>query len=334
MSALRTNLALAAFGVILGLGLLEGAARLYGYLHRSSEFESIGDLQAMLDDGGAAPERDTRGNVSLRSILFAHPNEQMIFDLRPNLNVQFQGVPVTTNSCGLRSPELPVAKSSGVVRIALLGDSFAFGWGVRQEESFAAVLERELSTIIGPDRRVEVINLGVPGYSTFQEVARLEEIGLDFQPDLILVYFIVNDFGFPFYVRDVENPGRLVSSVRFLELLHRDKEPDMRAEKGRMQSYNPNRALQRLSDIAAARGIPVVVAMNPANKMKSQLKKLWVLKDNPSMKTVNFTREYQDFIKAHGLSGEELQLPTDPHPSAKKHLILGHLLASHLLPLI
>ncbi len=94
---------------------------------------------------------------------------------------------VTINARGLRDREHALAPAPGVTRIVLLGDSFAWGWGVDDGRSFADVLEERL----GP--AVEVVNLGVPGYSTDQELLWLEREGLLYRPDLVLLCLLLND---------------------------------------------------------------------------------------------------------------------------------------------
>jgi len=93
---------------------------------------------------------------------------------------------VTLNSRGYRDVERG-PRRKGVRRTALLGDSFAFGWGVEADETFARRLE--------DDPRVggEVVNLCVPGYSTDQELWVLERECAWVAPDLVLVQFCPND---------------------------------------------------------------------------------------------------------------------------------------------
>ena len=94
---------------------------------------------------------------------------------------------VTMNDKGLRDEEHPYEKPEGAYRVALLGDSIAWGWGVDDGLAFADLVEERL----GPD--VEVINLGVPGYSTDQHLWTLERDGLRYDPDLVLLCFVLND---------------------------------------------------------------------------------------------------------------------------------------------
>jgi len=94
---------------------------------------------------------------------------------------------VSINSQGLRGPEREPRKTAGTLRILLLGDSTAWGWGVNEEQAFATLVERAL----GPD--LEVVNLSVPGYSTDQQVLQLESEGRRYQPDLVLLALVHND---------------------------------------------------------------------------------------------------------------------------------------------
>jgi hypothetical protein len=79
-----------------------------------------------------------------------------------------------TNEYGLRTPEIDEADRD-VVRLLVVGDSFAFGWGVADHEAFPQRLD-ELLRERYAGRRVEVVNAGVPGYSLYQERALLARL--------------------------------------------------------------------------------------------------------------------------------------------------------------
>ncbi len=97
---------------------------------------------------------------------------------------------VSINSLGLRGAEIS-DKTSDTFRILILGDSFAFGWGVEYDQTFGARLERELNS---ETRKVQVLNGAVPGYSLLDEQDWLERYGLQLQPDLVLIaVFLGND---------------------------------------------------------------------------------------------------------------------------------------------
>jgi len=97
----------------------------------------------------------------------------------PREGVRQEGL--TTNSLGMRGPvDVPLEKPPGERRIVVVGDSFTFGHGVKDEE----VWTEKLAQRIGG---VRVLNLGVPGYGLDQQCLRLEELGMRLAPDLVLV---------------------------------------------------------------------------------------------------------------------------------------------------
>lgn len=108
----------------------------------------------------------------------------------PHREAVLMGVPVRTNSMGLRDREFSPEKPPGVHRILVLGDSMTFGWGARQEDTYPKVLERLLN---GDGHRYEVINAGVGNYNSAQEVAYFRERGLLLQPDEVILGFYIND---------------------------------------------------------------------------------------------------------------------------------------------
>lgn len=98
------------------------------------------------------------------------------------------------NEAGLRSRAFRVEKEAEVFRILLIGDSIAYGFGVEQNETFSVQFE-DLHSMYWPDAqgRVEILNLGVAGYNIDQIVENLLVRGLQFDPDLIVYGFCLND---------------------------------------------------------------------------------------------------------------------------------------------
>jgi len=94
---------------------------------------------------------------------------------------------VTINSAGFRGPEVSVGKNSSKYRVLVLGDSFVWGYGVEQAEIFTARMQ---SLCPGLD----VVNFGVSGYSTDQELLLFRNRGLAYQPDMVLLLVAANDY--------------------------------------------------------------------------------------------------------------------------------------------
>jgi lysophospholipase L1-like esterase len=95
------------------------------------------------------------------------------------------------NSLGFRDREHEIKKPKGTYRILVLGDSITQGWMIADPGyMFTSVLEDRLITA---GHQVEVLNFGVNGYNTRQEVETLREKGLQFEPDLVIVAYCDND---------------------------------------------------------------------------------------------------------------------------------------------
>ncbi|MFH1502180.1 MAG: GDSL-type esterase/lipase family protein [Candidatus Eisenbacteria bacterium] len=100
-------------------------------------------------------------------------------------------VEISINSRGLRDREFPYEKPEGVRRILSLGDSFACGYGVAVDRTYAKVLERELSRRQGV---WEVLNAGVGSTGTAHQLAYFLDEGRKYEPDIVLVgVFVGND---------------------------------------------------------------------------------------------------------------------------------------------
>ena len=125
-------------------------------------------------------------------------------------------VGITTNTSGMRNAgrDYLVARTSGVGRIALLGDSFVFGFGVEDEEVVSARLEDLLNG--GGRRCCEVLNFGVPGFGQAEELLTYWNKVRSFAPDAVVVFYFENDLGNN-EVADlftVDDVGRLTPSGR------------------------------------------------------------------------------------------------------------------------
>jgi lysophospholipase L1-like esterase len=92
------------------------------------------------------------------------------------------------NVFGFRSPHEQVARRPGIRRILAIGDSFTWGLYIPDSDStWPARLERRLGD------GVEVINMGQRGWTTANEAEFLRRLGWQFDPDLVLVQYYLND---------------------------------------------------------------------------------------------------------------------------------------------
>ncbi|HXM05286.1 MAG TPA: SGNH/GDSL hydrolase family protein [Chthoniobacterales bacterium] len=101
----------------------------------------------------------------------------------------FQGL-VETNSFGMRDRERTLAKPPGTFRIAMLGDSVVEGVHVQPDEVVNIQLEKILRA---HGYNAEVLNFGVEGIGTTQELLMYEKKVRQFHPDLVLLTFTSND---------------------------------------------------------------------------------------------------------------------------------------------
>lgn len=101
-------------------------------------------------------------------------------------------VEVRINAEGLRDRERYADKLADSRRILVFGDSFAEGWGVALDRSFSEELHGHLAATASGNA-VEVINFGVAGYGTDQELLLFRRQGAGYHPDDVVVLFYGND---------------------------------------------------------------------------------------------------------------------------------------------
>lgn len=115
----------------------------------------------------------------------------LAYELVPNQEKRAVGAMITTNSHGMRDAE-PWADHPALYRIAVLGDSFTFGFRVAGETTYPAVLE-DLLNRASSEARFDVLNFGVGGYSTHDEALVLTHKASTWNPALIILGYYFND---------------------------------------------------------------------------------------------------------------------------------------------
>lgn len=96
-------------------------------------------------------------------------------------------VPATVNEMGYRGWLRHEQKPEGTLRVAAVGDSFTFGSGVGDDETWPAYVETQLREALGPEQPVEVLNFGLRGRNTAQEFEKFESVVLPFDPDVVVL---------------------------------------------------------------------------------------------------------------------------------------------------
>jgi len=151
-------------------------------------------------------------------------------DLEPNLTVvdtTIKGLPfeVSTNAQGFRGNEdVSMAKKPGSVRILCLGDSYSYGVGVGNRQTFPAMLQSFLTEkYVGVD--FQVINAATPFYGVFDELDYYRDKGRKLNADLVLVQFSIDDLeGMSHFFFRQKNKRMLGGTYHHLERASREEE--------------------------------------------------------------------------------------------------------------
>jgi len=119
-------------------------------------------------------------------------DKDLFWRLRPDQTITsefFKGKTYRINRQGFRGGDFEIEKKG--LRVAVLGNSCAFGWSVTYKETFADILRQKL---IGAGiENAQVYNFAVPGYSSFQGKRNYRKYVRDYGPDILIVAFGWND---------------------------------------------------------------------------------------------------------------------------------------------
>ncbi len=213
---LGVNLGLTLGGLFMGVVIGEVGLRVASI----EGFQKIGDFV------DSAPTR------------FHTSDPDLGWKLKPGVSGEWKGEGVSfvrVNSEGLRDREHTKAKPPNTLRVAVLGDSFTEAIHVPVEQTFWSKLERKLGNCeaVKGRKNVEVINFGVQGYGTAQQLIMLRKKVWDYNPDIVvLAFYIGNDVinnspkleydrYRPFFAYDAN--GKLVPDMSFRNLMPIDR---------------------------------------------------------------------------------------------------------------
>jgi lysophospholipase L1-like esterase len=165
------------------------------------------------------------------------------------------GHQVSINSYGLRGREVGPPEP-GTLRVLVLGDSVTFGHGVAEDDTFVRKLEIQRE---GREPPIEVVNAGIPGWSTRQQRIFYERHSAGIAPDLVLVGFVLNDFTEIHRGLVRLDPGREVALFRTLGWLARRSAVVASAKRGYETLRSPEqREIHEIRELATRSESPEV----------------------------------------------------------------------------
>ena len=145
-------------------------------------------------------------------MVVASENQKLVYELNKNY--------AEINSFGMRDEEFDIAAIKNLYKIAVIGDSHTYSAMVKNmAETFPSQLEMHLNQNIG-QRTVKVLNFGVPGYNTAQELEILKTRVLTFQPRMVILQYCINDTHICNYIQPEDKTlNSLIHKSQFLVLL-------------------------------------------------------------------------------------------------------------------
>lgn len=274
----------------------------------------------------------------------------LTYELRPGAIAEAKdakGARVVVNAHGMRGPELVEPKGARTLRIAVLGDSVAFGFGVEQDAMFTARLAAKFGALSDRAHEYDVLDFAVTGYSSREEAAVLEAKALPLAPDVIVVAYYLNDpdFGPVNALRMAFHRTEAWERSELLRLLTQKKDQMERARLGGGDYYrwlhapetdewkSVPEAFARMHALADARHLKVVLAIFPTFALdvpRGATRSLFATWDEygyaPLHAQVRAAAEKEAFVvldvldvfRASGKTPRELAQDPD-HPNAAGH---------------
>jgi lysophospholipase L1-like esterase len=225
------------------------------------------------------------------------------------------------NSTGCRDREWTTDKPSGVRRIAFVGDSFTYGWGIkRPEDRFTDLIGAQFDA--RSRGAVEVMNVAKPGWGTDGEIQPVRDMIDVFHVDEVVLCHVLNDIEELLPVDAAFNPTRPpepsffnIDSSCLLDYLYRrvylprlvplkgyqDWLASGYANRKIMETHEGN--LAAIVDACHQRGITLRVALVP-----------FVKTTGTGLDQAAIHRRLRQFLEARGVPVVDLLSALDEHP--------------------
>ncbi len=176
----RLRLVLKIVVVTASLLLSLAAGEMYVRLFRSD-----------LVDSNVLRERLKEGSIA--QLIRPTTSPGLVYELIPNNSARLLASQVVTGPDGYRidSDAAPAAASVSRSRIAFVGDSSSFGWGVEYRQTYPELFRSRIETRL--ESSVELRNYSVPGYNSEQELALFQQKIAPDTPDVLFVHHDAND---------------------------------------------------------------------------------------------------------------------------------------------
>lgn len=197
---------------------------------------------------------------------------------------------ISINSMGYRDDEeINIEKPEGTYRIITLGDSCTFGWGVNAKDTYSNLLEKRLNESFSNKKAFQVINAGVPGYTSHQGVLLIKHKLIQLKPDLITVAYGWNEhYVYPFSDRERIKPvsplvlkfasvARRFRVIQGLEEINRRLAFKNKHElKYRVSFEDTRKNLLEMIALARNNNMKVILMTSPSNVLTGQVSQ-WTL---------------------------------------------------------
>ena len=156
----------------------------------------------------------------LTRIFRKESTSMFVMSENPKLVYELNKAYTEINSFGMRDVDIDVDDIKNLYKIAVIGDSHTYSSNVKNMvDSFPSQLEKYLNQNSGQPL-VKVLNFGVPGYNTAQELEVLQSRAFMFEPKLVILQYCLNDTHVCNYIQpEYKTLNSLIHKSQFLVVL-------------------------------------------------------------------------------------------------------------------
>ena len=315
MENLKFKIISIGIGISLSLFLGEMIARVYFFGGDAFSFSKTNSF-GILDNSG----------------LIKYSNiDSLKYELIPNLNTKYKLVDFNTNAEGFRDKKH--TSNHQTTKIAILGDSFTMGTGVKENEMYTYQTELILNKL-DTQNSYEIFNFGVSGYSLANYLTLLNEKALTHKPDIVIIGFCASNdqykIGDDFNLNDFTiKPKKNVFWDSYLKKIIHVKLFNKKADKvtyTKKQLNHVDSQFNELQQKLKQNSIKGIIFYMDLIYDSIRVKYIKNLAERHDLLFVDVSKQMQNKnLKKYILN--EL----DPHPNGKANLIFAKTLTSSIL---
>lgn len=324
-----------SFVLLLTVGLTAGLllATIFDQTSWSPVKDPLGQTVSDISQFRNENQKEKRQSYSIKPLTNYSEKDEIYNILKNNISGKSDTLGgkiyhIESNSKGLREDEFNKTPPEDTYRILVVGDSFTFGWGLKRSDRYTELLEKRLNKDYS--QKYQIVNAGIPGWGLKDYYKFIEHRGLDYNPDMIVVGLVGNDFiSHKMHTQITKKAEKQIEKKHNVNRLSEIKYHELISDEvlDRLQSYRENKTNKESDTYIYSHKIQNISQRDDIPVVFYEVGRIWH-KSQEIMKTTGLN--YLEIPEKIRENPDRYKFEEDAHYSEKAQPLLADKLYHHL----